>query len=145
MKKPPVRKAKANPSRPEQISMQITYRVHHCMNMLWILQYRTYLKSAAHLLLCLWILFEITRPLTCMSLPISTEIYNISPYTRSWTVIIIIPSTGHLQILLLKSSNFKSLSANSTKWSNSLKQFVGYSRRIVWVCLAIFWGWRLKN
>ena len=33
MKKPPVRQAKANPSPPEQISMQITYSVHHCMNM----------------------------------------------------------------------------------------------------------------
>ena len=30
------------------------------------------------------------------------------------------------------------LSANPTKWSNTLKQFVGNSRRIVWVCLAIF-------
>ena len=30
------------------------------------------------------------------------------------------------------------LSANTTKWSNTLKQFVGDSRGIVWVCLTIF-------
>ena len=36
------------------------------------------------------------------------------------------------------------LSVNPTKWLNTLKQFVGYSRRIVWVCLTILWGWRLK-
>ena len=37
------------------------------------------------------------------------------------------------------------LSANSTKWSNTLKQFVGNSRQIVRVCLTILWGWRLKG
>ena len=37
------------------------------------------------------------------------------------------------------------LSANPTKWSNTLKQFVGESRWIVWVCLTILWGWRLKG
>ena len=36
------------------------------------------------------------------------------------------------------------LSANPTKWSVTLKQFVGNSRRIVLVCLAILWGWSLK-
>ena len=37
------------------------------------------------------------------------------------------------------------LSANSSKWSNTLKQFVGNSRQIVGVCLTILWGWRLKG
>ena len=36
------------------------------------------------------------------------------------------------------------LSANPTKWSNTLKQFVGKSQRTVQVCLTILWGWRLK-
>ena len=36
------------------------------------------------------------------------------------------------------------LSTNPTKWSNTLKQFVRKSRRIVWVCLAIFSGWHLN-
>ena len=31
------------------------------------------------------------------------------------------------------------LSANPTKWSSTLKQFVGFCRRIVWVCLTILW------
>ena len=37
------------------------------------------------------------------------------------------------------------LSASSTKWSNRLKQFVGFCRRIVWVCLTILWGRRLRG
>ena len=37
------------------------------------------------------------------------------------------------------------LSANPTKWSNTLKQFLSNSRRIVWVCLTILWGWRFKG
>ena len=28
---------------------------------------------------------------------------------------------------------------NLTKWSNTLKQFIGKCRRIVWVCLTILW------
>ena len=36
------------------------------------------------------------------------------------------------------------LSANPTKWSNTLKQIVGKSRRIVCVCLTVLWGWCLK-
>ena len=36
------------------------------------------------------------------------------------------------------------LSADPTKWSNTLKQFVDKSRLIVWVCLTILWGWRLR-
>ena len=38
-----------------------------------------------------------------------------------------------------------SLSDNPTKWLNVLKQFVGKSWRIVWVCLTILWGCRLKG
>ena len=40
---------------------------------------------------------------------------------------------------------FNPLSVNPPKWSNTLKQFVGYYRRIVWVCLTFLWGWRLKG
>ena len=40
---------------------------------------------------------------------------------------------------------FNSLSVNPTKWSIILKQFVAKSRQIVWVCLTILWGWRLKG
>ena len=37
------------------------------------------------------------------------------------------------------------LSADPTKWSNTLKQFVGNSWRIVWVCLTILLGWHFKG
>ena len=40
---------------------------------------------------------------------------------------------------------FKPFSTSSTKWSDTLKQFVGKSRRIFWVCLTILWGWHLKG
>ena len=40
---------------------------------------------------------------------------------------------------------FYPLNANPTNWSNTLKQFVGNSRKIFWVCLTILWGWRLKS
>ena len=36
-------------------------------------------------------------------------------------------------------------SVDPTKWSNTIKQFVGFCRQIVGVCLAILWGWRLKS
>ena len=39
---------------------------------------------------------------------------------------------------------FNPLSANPTKWSNTLKQFVGKCRQIVWVCLTILWDLHLK-
>ena len=40
---------------------------------------------------------------------------------------------------------FNPLSAIPTNRSHTLKQFVDSCRRIVWVCLAILWGWRLKG
>ena len=40
---------------------------------------------------------------------------------------------------------FNPLSVSPSKWSNTLKQFIGNSRRIVWVCLTILWVWRLKG
>ena len=42
-------------------------------------------------------------------------------------------------------NTFNPLSANPTKWSNTLKQLLSNSRRIVWVWLTILWGWRLKG
>ena len=45
---------------------------------------------------------------------------------------------------LVSRIQFSPLSANPTKWSNILKQFVVKNRQIVWVCLTILWGCRLK-
>ena len=42
-------------------------------------------------------------------------------------------------------SFFNPLRANPTKWSDTLKQFVGNSGQIVWVCLTILWKWHLKG
>ena len=44
-----------------------------------------------------------------------------------------------------KTKAFNPLSANPTKWSNTLKQFIDKSQKIVWVCVAILWGWLLKG
>ena len=43
-----------------------------------------------------------------------------------------------------KEPRLNPLSTNPTKWSEILKQFVGFCRRIVWVCLTILWGLCLK-
>ena len=37
------------------------------------------------------------------------------------------------------------VSTNPTKWSNTLKQFLGNSQRVVWVGLIILWGWCLND
>ena len=44
-----------------------------------------------------------------------------------------------------KTKAFNPLNANPTKWSNTLKQFIEKSQKIVSVCLTILWGWRLKG
>ena len=41
--------------------------------------------------------------------------------------------------------NLLTLSANPTKWSNTLKKFVVFCRQIVSMCLTIMSDWRLKN
>ena len=38
-------------------------------------------------------------------------------------------------------ASFKPLSINPTRWSNTLTKFTSNSWQIVWVCLAILWGW----
>ena len=52
-------------------------------------------------------------------------------------------SNFSLSIILYRTKNdeniFNLLSNNCTKWSNSLKKFVGKSRQIVPVCLTILW------
>ena len=40
---------------------------------------------------------------------------------------------------------FNPLNLDLIKRSNTLKQFAGISQRIVWACLTILWGWRLKG
>ena len=50
-----------------------------------------------------------------------------------------------LEIHQFAQIHFNPLSANPRKWSNTHKQFVGWCKRIVWPCLTILWGWRLKG
>ena len=45
----------------------------------------------------------------------------------------------------LYTTSLNPLRANPTKWSYTLKQFVGCCQRTVWVCLIILRGWRLKG
>ena len=46
-------------------------------------------------------------------------------------------------IILIKAQWCKVI--NPTKWSNILKQFVGKSWRIAWVCMTILLGWHLNG
>ena len=51
----------------------------------------------------------------------------------------------YIQLRELSKSSINHLSANPTKRSNTLKQFVGKNLQIVWLCLIILWGWRIKG
>ena len=77
-----------------------------------------------------------------ISLQISTcnENENLTNAFGRYQVIV-----GGSKSFFAKNLHHNSLISNPTKWSNTLKQFVGNSRRIIWVCLAILWGWHLKG
>ena len=45
----------------------------------------------------------------------------------------------------MESGKINPLSSNPTKWSNTRKQFVGFCRGFVCVCLTILWDWCLKG
>ena len=47
--------------------------------------------------------------------------------------------------LIADSESINPLSANPTKWSNTLKIIVSCCQLIVWVCLTILWGWYVKG
>ena len=54
-------------------------------------------------------------------------------------------SDSHYKHFRFAEQNLNPLSANPTKWSNTLKQFVG---NLPTNCLSVFdilWGWRLKG
>ena len=55
---------------------------------------------------------------------------------------------GQFPKLWIKESNYPMpiwwKNASATKWSKTLKKFVGFCRRVVWVCSTILWGWSLK-
>ena len=67
-----------------------------------------------------------------------------------WDVTVLVKFIFISWILILWSITWKNgrmyfnpLSADPTKWSYTLKQFVGCWRQIVWLC--ILWGWHLKG
>ena len=72
---------------------------------------------------------------------IGSKIWNLtSPF--SFSGVFRPQSNVHNKLL---SQNLNPLSANPTKWSNTLKQFIGNGGQIVGVCLTILWGWRIKG
>ena len=85
-----------------------------------------------------------SRPL-CFSSCALQNIFIFTPAKNYW------PTTECSKRYLIEStkahlsSNVNLLSVNFTKWSNKLKELVGKSRQIVWVCLTILWGWQLKG
>ena len=50
-------------------------------------------------------------------------------------------SPWNFLVMVFTSIYINPLSANPTKWSNILQQFVSFCRRIVWVYLAILLSW----
>ena len=81
---------------------------------------------------------------------------NIFIWLNLWSFYLTIHLTGKGSAIILKPllpkenlriwtwHNLDPLSTNPTKWSNKLKQFVGCSQQIVWICLTILWGWHLR-
>ena len=61
------------------------------------------------------------------------------------SVIVVLAKTVYCWHYYTLCKIFNLSSANPTKWSNTLKQCVGFCRRIVWVCLTTSWSWRLKS
>ena len=45
----------------------------------------------------------------------------------------------------IKIKKFLILIVPTPQNGQTLKQFVGFCQRIVWMCLAILWGWCLKS
>ena len=79
-------------------------------------------------------------------------IYKVLTRDHQWNSI---PSKSMSCIFLISRHGMKlklalgiilnTLRANPTKWSNTLKQFVGCWQLIAGVCLTILWGWCLKG
>ena len=91
---------------------------------------------------------------TCLSTSIMIVLFvkknKITPTANLFLEIVSHFSLNSFQKIFKKSTIVKRkvnlLSANPTKWSNTLKQFVGNSwRRVVWMCLTILPGWSLKG
>ena len=85
-------------------------------------------------------------------------IYKLAhfPYRSPYRIHFCMPSQVTLKLKLLVPTAFilkqtvspvyvNPLTTDLTKCSNTFKPFVGNSRQISWVCLTIFWGWRLKS
>ena len=71
--------------------------------------------------------------------------FSLNSYFKQWK-----PSILNCMyfVRMLRAVKLITLSANFTKWSNTLKQFADEFAncwRIDWVCLTILWHWRLKG
>ena len=81
---------------------------------------------------------DVNQPITLSINIICKEVSLVRISTSYYACILRFGGVGEVldpSLLLLKL--FNPLSANPTKWSNTLKQFVGKSRQIVWLCLTI--------
>ena len=68
-------------------------------------------------------------------LPFFEKVFNVLSSSFNWENYLYFDILSKLS--LFRSVSLNPLSPNPTKWSNTLKQFVGCCRRIVWVCLII--------
>ena len=74
--------------------------------------------------------------------PSTCKLIDFNPFHATWSLSIPLgnirkPRPVTWNGIIKTKLPFNPLSANPTKWSNTLKQFVGCSQRIVWVCLII--------
>ena len=89
-----------------------------------------YFKSKAH-----WKLVALSSIFLCVF--ITQYVLMLPTYSNIFRY----PASGSYKIL----KNIDPLSANPTKWSKTLKQVVGFYRRLVCVCSTILWGGCLKG
>ena len=60
------------------------------------------------------------------------QCFLIFSWDKHWPVILGVMQKYELRI------SFNPLSANSIKWSNTLKQFICWCQQIIWVCVTIY-------
>ena len=66
-----------------------------------------------------------------------------SPLSQIWNMRMLIQSNPYALLGFNFLITVNPLDTNPIKWSNTLKQFLHFFWRIVWLCLTILWGWRV--
>ena len=94
---------------------------------------------------CLWIGTILAVPHSVGKIPGRKMKYRglHSPLSQIWNMRMLIQSNPYALLGFNFLITVNPLDINPIKWSNTLKQFLHFFWRIVWLCLTILWGWRV--